>query len=45
VDNNHRSLFYKNLGISTESLEKVELRASDELKISGLSWFFEALLI
>ena len=41
MDNNHRSLFYKNLGISTESLEKVELRASDELKISGLSWFFD----
>lgn len=40
VDNDHRSLFYKDLGISTESLEKVELRASDELKIRGLSWFF-----
>ena len=40
VDYHHRYLFYKNLGISIESLEKVEFRLSDELKIRGLSWFF-----
>ena len=39
-DRYHRNLFYENLGISEESLQKIELSASDKFNISGLSWFF-----